>query len=190
MKNSRTFGAKDIALIATFAALIAVSAIAPAIPVGGPVAITLQTFSVLLAGAVLGALRGFLSVVLYIAIGTLGVPIFAGGGAGIAPYFGPSVGYLVSMPFAAALIGFLTYRLRTKKPTVLFLAITGFALIATFLIIHPLGILGLSWRGEMDLTAAFVVNLAFIPGDLIKTVLVGIVAAAILRAFPNLMRKN
>lgn len=184
--HSRLSPARDIALIASFAALIAVSAIVPAIPVGGPVAITLQTFSVLLTGALLGARRGFLAVLLYIAVGTLGLPIFAGGGAGVAPYMGPSVGYLVSLPFAAALTGLLIGRVHTKSATKLVLFIVLIAVTATVCVVYPLGILGLAWRADMTLPQAFLFNLAFVPGDLIKAVLVGLVAGPVLRAFPAL----
>jgi biotin transport system substrate-specific component len=94
--------ATDLALIAGFAALIAVCAILPAIPTTTAVPITLQTFAVLLAGAVLGARRGCLAVLLYIAAGVAGLPIFSGGASGLAVLQGPSVGYIVGFPLAAA----------------------------------------------------------------------------------------
>ena len=71
--------ATDIALIAAFAALIAACAVVGGIPVGGAgVDITLQTFGVLLAGCVLGMVRGFLAVSLYLLLGAIGLPVFAG----------------------------------------------------------------------------------------------------------------
>ena len=111
--------ASDVALIACFAAVIAVCAILPAIHVGGLVPITLQTFAVLLAGAVLGAKRrGALAVLLYLAVGAIGLPVFSGGAAGIAPFVGPSAGYLIAFPCAAALCGFLVERLPRKEDLV------------------------------------------------------------------------
>lgn len=107
--------ASDVALIACFAAVIAVCAILPAIHVGGLVPITLQTFAVLLAGAVLGAKRGALAVLLYLAVGAIGLPVFSGGAAGIAPFVGPSAGYLIAFPCAAALCGFLVERLPVRR---------------------------------------------------------------------------
>jgi len=92
----------DLALIAGFAALVAVCAILPAINISGPVPITLQTFGVLLSGAVLGARRGFLAVLLYLVLGAAGLPIFAGGSSGMATFTGPSGGYLISFPFVYA----------------------------------------------------------------------------------------
>ena len=104
----------DIALIATFAAVIAACALLPALNVG-PVPITLQTFGVILAGAVLGARRGFLAVLLYLALGTIGIPVFSGGSAGPAVFAGPSVGYLIAFPFTALLAGFIVERLPRAK---------------------------------------------------------------------------
>lgn len=190
VSKTRAITAADLALIATFAALIAVCAILPAITIGGLVPITLQTFGVMLAGAVLGAKRGFLTVVLYLAVGAIGLPVFANGGAGLAPFAGPSAGYLVAMPFAAAAIGFLVSRISAKGLTPQVALTIAAGLAATVVVMYPLGIAGLSWRAGMTLTEAFVLNLTFIPGDVIKVVLVALVATAVHRAFPDLLRRK
>ena len=182
----RSARATDLALIATFAAIIAACALLPAIPVG-PVPITLQTFGVILAGAVLGAKRGLLAVLLYLAVGAIGLPVFAGGSAGLAPFFGPSVGYLVGFPFAAFLTGYLVERLpRTsigKSIPLIFLA--GFA--SSIVFIHTLGIAGMAWRLDLTLGQAFIADLTFWPGDVVKNILVGLVATAVHRAFPTIL---
>ena len=67
--------------------------------------ITLQTFAVLLSGAVLGMRRGFLAVLLYVVAGAAGLPIFSGGAAGLAVLTGPTAGYLIGFPLAAGLCG-------------------------------------------------------------------------------------
>lgn len=72
-----------------------------------PVPITGQTFAVLLSGAVLGWRRGFLSQVAYLAEGAAGLPVFADGAGSALHLVGPSGGYLLCFPFAAALVGFL-----------------------------------------------------------------------------------
>lgn len=92
---------------ALFAALTAV--IAPfKIPLGfTPVPITLQTIGVLLSGAVLGPYYGALSMILYISVGALGLPVFAGGGSGFGALLGFTGGYLFSYPVAAFAIGWL-----------------------------------------------------------------------------------
>jgi biotin transport system substrate-specific component len=72
-----------------------------------PVPYTLQTLIVLLSGAFLGARNGALSQMLYLSAGVLGAPVFAGGAFGIARLIGPSGGYLLAFPAAAALVGYL-----------------------------------------------------------------------------------
>ena len=76
----------QVAVTGVFAALIAVAAMLPPIPVGGfGVPITLQTFAVMLTGIVLGARLGFLAVLLYLVVGLAGLPVFSGfsGGLGV-----------------------------------------------------------------------------------------------------------
>lgn len=186
----RVMSAADIALVATFAALTAVCAILPAITIGGLVPITLQTFAVLLTGAVLGARRGFFAILLYIGIGIIGLPVFASGAAGLAPFAGPSVGYLVAMPFAASLTGFMVQRLNRRSAVWTTVGTTLAAIIAGIVVMYPLGIAGLMWRAGMSFGEAFVANLAFVPGDLIKAILAGLIASAVHRAFPDLLPRN
>lgn len=180
----------NIALVASFAAFIAVTAILPAITIG-PVPITLQTFAVMLTGAVLGANRGFLAVLLYIVIGLIGLPVFAGGVAGFAVFARPSIGYLLAFPFAAWLIGVIVARIRRShiatNVALIFLA----TIAGNVVFIWPLGILGMWWRVPFDTFGeAFMVNLAFIPGDLIKGLVAAIVATFVHRAFPNLLARR
>ena len=72
-----------------------------------PVPLTLQTFFVLLSGAFLGKRNGFLSMSLYLLLGIVGVPVFAGGGFGPHILLGPTGGYLLAFPFAALTVGYL-----------------------------------------------------------------------------------
>lgn len=179
--------ATDLALIATFAALIAACALLPAINIGGAVPITLQTFGVMLSGAVLGARRGFLATLLYLAVGAIGLPVYAGGSAGLAPFAGPTVGYLVAFPFAAFATGFFVERLPRRRIAASIPLIVLSGLAASFIFIHPLGILGMAWRADLTLGQAFLADLPFWPGDLVKNILMGIVATAVHRAFPTLL---
>lgn len=178
----------DLALVATFAAFVAVCAIMPAIPTGTGVPITLQTFGVLLAGVVLGWWRGALAVLLYLAVGSAGLPVFAGGVAGLAWLAGPSVGYLIAFPFAAALAGLFAGLARRVRPSLRLMALFFAGLGASLLVIHPGGIAGLMWRLELSLGEAIVVDARFLPGDVIKNVAVALVAVALFRAFPELLR--
>ncbi len=187
-RSTRRNPATDIALIATFAAIIAACSVI-AIPIGA-VPITLQTFAVLLAGAVLGAGRGFLAVLLYLAIGAIGLPVFAGGTAGLAPFAGPTVGYLVGMPLAAALTGFIVTRLPRRSVATNAVLIFLAALVSNIVFVYGLGVPGLAWRAGLTVGEAFVINLAFIPADLVKIALAAIVATAVHRAFPDLLPRR
>ncbi|MDH3252292.1 MAG: biotin transporter BioY [Ignavibacteria bacterium] len=77
-----------------------------------PVPFTLQTLSVLLSGALLGSRSGALSQLVYIGVGLLGAPVFAGGAFGFAVLLGPTGGYLLGFPVAAAVVGYLVHKRR------------------------------------------------------------------------------
>jgi biotin transport system substrate-specific component len=188
---ARSSAATDVALVATFAAFIAVCAILPAIPVpGSAVPITLQTFGVMLAGLVLGARRGALAALLYLAVGAAGLPVFAGGAGGVGVFAGLSAGYLVAFPIAAALAGYLATRAGGLRPAVRYLALFASATAASLLVIHPIGIAVMGWRGGLSASEALVAGSRYIPGDLIKNLLAALVASAVLRAFPDMVRRR
>ncbi|HEX6151638.1 biotin transporter BioY [Nocardioides sp.] len=182
---NRRSPAVDVALVAGFAALIAAVAILPDIKTGVGVPFSLQTFAVLLAGACLGAVRGFLAVVLYLAGGAIGLPIFSGGAAGIGHFTGPTAGYLIAFPLAAALCGFIVQRNRDRATSFSLVFTAG--LLSSFLFIHTLGPLNLAWRADMSVQAAFLFDTQFYPGDVMKNVLMALVATAVHRAFPDLL---
>lgn len=72
-----------------------------------PVPVTLQSFAVTMAGALLGWRRGTLAVLVWLACGAAGLPVLAGGSAGLAKFWGPTAGYLYAFPLAAAATGAL-----------------------------------------------------------------------------------
>lgn len=84
-----------------------------------PVPFTLQTMVVLLAGAFLGPRNGALSQLLYLGAGALGLPVFAGGAPGFMHLIGPTGGYLLAFPAAAAVAGYLVTLRRSLPWTVL-----------------------------------------------------------------------
>ena len=179
----------DLALVSTFAAFIAVCAILPAIVLPGmAVPITLQTFGVMLAGLVLGPRRGALAVLLYLAVGLAGLPIFAGGTGGLAVLGKPSLGYLLAFPLAAALAGHLLTRLSAVRRSLLPLGAFAAATTASLLLVHPLGISVMGARLGLSATEAITAGATFLPGDVIKNALAAVVATAVFRAFPDLLR--
>jgi biotin transport system substrate-specific component len=96
---------RDLALVAGAAALTGLAA-QVAIPLW-PVPVTLQTLTVLLAGAALGPMRGAVAMLLYLGVGAAGVPWFAQQNSGLAF---PTLGYVIGFVLAAALVGALARR--------------------------------------------------------------------------------
>jgi len=177
----------DIALIAVFAALIAVCSVSAALPIGiNGVPVTLQMFAVFLTGAVLGAWRGFLSVLLYLVVGAAGLPIFAGGASGLAPFSGGTGGYLVAFPFAALIVGFTVERVHRRQVAITASVVLVAGAVAE-LLVYAAGATGFVAFLDMGWRAAFSAAAAYIPGDLAKLVVAAIVAAAVHRAFPALL---
>ena len=178
--------AQDIALIGVFAALIAVLAFAPPIPVGNfGVPITLQTLGVSLAGLVLGPWRGAAAAGLYVALGLLGLPIFAGFVGGFGVLAGPSAGYLLAFPLMALVTGFIARAVLRRGPVrwrvpLLFLA----AIAGSILVNHPMGILGMSINLQVTLGEAFLFDVVFWPGDIVKSLVAAGAAALVHRAAP------
>ncbi|BDZ47050.1 biotin transporter BioY [Naasia aerilata] len=103
----------DAALVVAGAALTAGLA-QVAVPLW-PVPITGQTLAVLLVGGTLGAVRGTLSMVLYAAVGALGLPVFSDASSGLGTLLGPTGGYIVGFVLAAALTGWLAERKWDRK---------------------------------------------------------------------------
>ena len=155
---------KGMIFAALFAALTA--AVAPfKIPLGfTPVPITLQTLVVLLAGAMLGSYYGALSMILYIVVGALGLPVFAGGGSGIGALLGPTGGYLFSYFIAAFVIG----KMLEKKKKPKFLDYVVPMVVGTIIIYFLGGLQGMFVTGLALKAIIIGWVLPFIIGDTIK----------------------
>ncbi|MFQ5945846.1 MAG: biotin transporter BioY [Anaerolineae bacterium] len=130
-----------------------------------PVPITGQTFGVLLVGALLGSRRGAAALLLYLLQGTMGLPVFAGGGFGLAHLAGPTGGYLVGFVAGGSLVGWLAEKGWDRRP-------------ATTLVAMGLGngaiyLFGLAWLARFVPTDRLLLAgmLPFLHGDAIKLVL-------------------
>ena len=169
----------DIALIAAFAALIAVLGIVPPIAIGLAVPITLQTMGIMLAGLVLGSRRGALAVLVFCILVLAGLPLLSGGRGGLGVLAGPSAGYFVGFVLGAFVTGWVMERL-VGKVHVIAAAFTA-AVVGGIAAVYLLGIPVLVWRTDSTALA----GLAFLPGDLIKAVLATMVAVGVRRALPE-----
>lgn len=168
-----------MALAAVMAALIA--AVAPVrlfLPGLPAVPVTLQVLVVLLAGGLLRPAWGAASMGLYLLLGAAGLPVFAGGNAGLHVLVGPTAGYLLSYPLAAALVGALAPVDVRSSP----LRIAG-AMLAGLVVIYAGGS-GWAWLvGGKGLTAVLTGwVLPFVPFDLGKVAVAALGAAAVRRA--------
>ncbi len=153
----------DAALVLLFSAFVGLTAQVE-IPLW-PVPLTLQTLGVLFTGTVLGSRRGALALVLYLAEGAAGLPIFAGGASGVAHMLGPTGGYLAGFVVAAGVVGWLAERGWDRR-----LVWTALAMAAGNVIIYALGVAWLAvYLGDLQ-TAVVKGALIFVPGDLIKIV--------------------
>jgi biotin transport system substrate-specific component len=140
-----------------------------------PVPITLQTFGVLLLALTLGGWRASAALVLYLAEGMMGLPVFSPHGlGGIAQILGPTGGYLMAYPFAALAAGFLAQKLRTRGRAVALV----FAALTAEVVIFCVGVLWLMLVLRTSLTMAYQGGvLPFLPGEALK------IAAAVGIAF-------
>ena len=106
------------------------------IPVPGtPIPITLQTFFVVLSGAVLGKKLGAFSQIGYIFLGVMGLPVFQGYASGIAHAFGPTGGYLVGFMAASYLIGKMLEKEDSNPYKIIISLVAGNAVLYSFGII-------------------------------------------------------
>ena len=139
-----------------------------------PVPITGQTFAVLLLGAALGPLRAAAALVLYLAEGAAGLPVFAPGGLpGAARFLGPTGGYLLAFPLAAFLVGWLVLRVPRRWWTLL-----GAALLAEGFILASgtawlKALTGAAWSEALGLGF-----LPFVPGSFFKAALLALLLPA------------
>jgi biotin transport system substrate-specific component len=135
-----------------------------------PVPLTLQNFAVILVGMALGPVAGFSAMVLYLAEGALGLPVFtpSGGPVGMAHLLGPNGGFLFSYPLAAAISGWVV---RAMQPmTSRFRS----ALVAATAATLPIFLLGAGWLAyyaHHSVSATWSLAVApFIPGEIVKII--------------------
>jgi biotin transport system substrate-specific component len=149
-----------------------------------PVPLTMQPFAVLLLGLLLGPRTAAATLIAYLLEGASGLPVFAPGlgfGAGMAHLLGPTGGYLLSYPAAAALIAGLRRKLKRSFTGAVISASAGNALIL---------LCGMAWLAMWthgSITSAFnMAVLPFLPGDALKIV----TAAAMARGYDRIRREQ
>lgn len=165
----REFLSGKVILVVAASAFVAICAhISVPLPFT-PVPLTLQNFAVILVGMLLGPVAGFSAMVLYLAEGAMGLPVFTPHSmGGIAHLLGPNAGYLFSYPLAAATAGWVVVAM--KRVASRFRAGVVAATVASL----PIFIIGASWLAHLlHLGAAATWTMAvapFLPGEVVKIV--------------------
>lgn len=159
---------KDLLQISLFTAMLSVASVF-VIPIG-PVPITLQVFFFLLIPALLGAYKGALSILLYIILGLIGMPVFAGGSGGFQSVLSPSFGYIIGALFLAIFIG------KAGEKEKRFLNMTGI-MVVSILLLYTFGmsyqyiLMNHVLSTPISWTTVLITNTtAFLPFDILKAI--------------------
>jgi biotin transport system substrate-specific component len=173
---------RDTVFISLFAAIVAALAVFPPItlPVAG-VPITAQSLGVMLAGGVLGAVRGGLALTLFLALVAVGLPLLSGGRGGFAVFLGPSGGFLFGWIVAAFAIGSLTERFWERLNYLSALAICFFGGVV---LLYAIGVPWIAVTAKISLGTALAGSLPFIPGDIIKCLIAAGVIVIVKQSYP------
>jgi len=164
LQHSSLVARRTIAVVLGAALVAAAAQVAVPIP-GTPVPMTLQPLAVLIVGGLLGPGLGALSLILYLALGAAGLPVFTPIGLpGFARLIGPTGGYLLAYPVAASAVG----RIATTDASLARLAL---ATVAGLVLIHLGGLAQLAILTGDWSTAARFGTIPFLLGDLLKLVL-------------------
>lgn len=167
---------REMALVAMFTGLTAMGAFI-SIPIG-PVPITLQTLFVILSGLILGPKLGALSQIVYIILGLVGIPIFAGFTGGLQSVMKPSFGFAIGFIFAAYVVGKIVH-LEEKVSTrnIWIASLVGTVVIYLFGLPYMYYILNVIMAKGLSFVAIVKIGcLLFLPGDLAKFILASVVA--------------
>lgn len=176
---------KSLVMIALFTAIIVVLGLIPPIMLTFiPVPIHAQSMGVLLAGVVLGARGGTLSVLLLIALVAIGLPVLAGGRGGLGVFFSPTAGYLVGFLPAAFLTGWIASKVTasTKTGWPIFTGLM-FAAVIGVIADHIFGVVWLVIYIGLLPKDALIGDLLFVPGDLIKAAIAAYIGQFIFQNF-------
>jgi len=177
--------AHAIAQVALFAALTAVLGLIPKVDLPFGVPITLQSLAVMLAGCLLGGWRAFQALALFLLAVAVGLPLLSGGRGGLGAFAAPSAGYLVGFALAAGATGFIMGWLPRSTPRRAGISAFIASAVGGLVLLHAVGIGGLMWLADMPLKQALMVDMAFVPGDLIKCAVCAAVVHTVAKALPD-----
>ena len=161
--NSKKMSIRDLSYTSIFTAIIAVCA-QVSIPMPYGVPLTLQTFAIMLAGAVLGIKNGTITTLLYVALGAVGAPVFSLFTGGMGIVLGPTGGFILSFPLLAVAAG-----IGARKDSRLWLTLW---IAAGTAVNYASGILMYSIVTSSSLPSSFFIMMQFVPTEVLKIIVV------------------
>lgn len=175
--KKKTISTKEMALIGVMTAFTCVAApFSIPIPVS-PVPVTLTTLILYLSIYILGARKSFISYVIYLAIGLIGLPVFSGFSGGFGKLAGPTGGYLISFLFMLPLTGML-FETVAKN-----IGLRIASLVLGTLIAYLFGTVWICLQLHLDFISGLGIGvIPYLPGDAAKIILAAIVGPVIAKA--------
>ena len=173
--------AKEMALIGLMSAILCITAPFSIMLPFSPVPFSFGTLAVYLSAIILGFRPGVSSVIIYLLLGAVGVPVFSGFTGGIGRLLGPTGGYLIGYLFLAGICGFYADRYRGRK------TILALGIFLGTLACYTCGVYFYAFQTQTSLFQSFSLTiLPFLPGDLAKAIL-GLVLGTKIRKRLNLL---
>lgn len=167
----------DLILSALFIALITVGSFIK-IPIG-PVPITLQFMFVLLAGQILKPKAAAITLIIYMSMGLLGLPVFSGGG-GLSYILTPTFGYILGFVFAAITVSFISNKAKRSFLKLLLANFAGFTTVYVFGLSYYIILSHFYFNTLLDLGAVLLSGfVVFVPTDLAFCVLTAVISKRI-----------
>ena len=159
--TSKTYTLTSIALMAAVTCVVGPLTI----PIG-PVPVSLVPLAIFLSVYILGTKKGTLSLLIYLLIGAVGVPVFSGFTGGIGKLASPTGGYMIGYIFMALIAGWFIHRFYNQ------VVIQFFGMVLGLAVLYAFGTAWLAYSAEMTFMAALAVGvLPFVIFDLVKIVI-------------------
>ena len=173
---------RDMTFVALFTALTAACAVFPPFqPPFVPAPVIVQNIGVMLAGSILGAKRGSLSLLLFVVLVAIGMPILTGWRGGFGVILGPTGGFILSWIAAAWVVGWLVEKNWARLG---FWNLLLFNVIGGIFVVYAIGIPWLALVANMEFGKALVGSAVFVPGDVAKAVGASFAALIVKRSYP------
>lgn len=169
---------KELVFTALMAAIICILGLVPPVPLPiMPVPIVLQNIGIFLAGIMLGRKLGTLSVVVFLLLAAVGLPVLSGGRGGIGVFAGPSAGFLFLYPVVAFFIGWIRDKYLHKVNFIMLIVAT---IIIGVLGLDILGTIIMGFIINIPISKSIVLSLTFMPGDIVKAIIASLIGATLL----------